>query len=49
MLLWWEIFYFTMSGQGQISFSDFPSVNLIYPYIGSVVGSLFSGGLGTFL
>jgi two-component system LytT family sensor kinase len=47
-LLWWGIFYFTMSGQGQISFSDFPSVNLIYLYIGSVVGSIFSGGLGTF-
>lgn len=48
LLLWWGIFYFTISGQEHYSFSDFLPVNLIYPYIGSVVGSLFSGGLGAF-
>lgn len=48
MLLWCGVFYFTIYGQGQFSFSDFSTVNLFYPYIGSVVGSIFSGGLGTF-
>jgi two-component system LytT family sensor kinase len=48
LLLWWGIFYATISGQKQFSFSDFTSMNLLYPYIGTVVGALFSGGLGTF-
>ncbi len=55
LLLWYGIFYYTvgtgffgMSRSGNISSLDFTTMNIFYIYAGSVVGSLFCGGLATF-
>jgi hypothetical protein len=55
LLLWYGIFYyqvgtgfFGMSESGNISSLDFTTLNTVYIYAGSVVGSLFCAGLATF-
>lgn len=47
-LLSWGIFYFSSFPRQDFSFSDVPIQNLIYPYLGSIIGSVFAGVLGTF-
>ena len=46
--IWWGLFYYTVSQYEQVSFADFTTINLLLPYLGSVLGSIVSGGLGTF-
>lgn len=53
--LWnWLAFYYTGGigypaiGKANFSSPDFNDINLVYIYAGSVLGTLFCGGLGTF-
>lgn len=49
LLLMWGIFYFTNIQQQLFPPGSFTAnVNIVHLYIGSIVGILFSGGLGTF-
>ena len=52
-LVLWGVFYYTGGTgipliQGVFSSPDFTNMGIVYLYVGSVVGTLFCGGLGTF-
>ncbi len=39
---------FRFLGEGDFRARNFPSVQMIFPYMGGIAGTLFCGGLGTF-